>query len=67
MRLNLLQLIKQKMEDGSMKRFLTITLAAVLFFCAGCSKQTETKAPDTSVIAQKYAPESSIAVLRFYF
>jgi len=53
------------MEDGSMKRFLTITLASVLIFCSGCSKQAETNAPDTSVIAQKYAPESSIAVLRF--
>jgi hypothetical protein len=48
-----------------MKKLFTIIAAAFLFFCIGCTKQAEVKQSAASVIAQKYAPENSMAFLRF--
>jgi len=36
-----------------------------MIFCTGCSKQAEVGTVEASVIAQKYAPENSVALLRF--
>lgn len=48
-----------------MKKLFTIIAAAFLLFCIGCSKQAEVKHSTASVIAQKFAPENSMAFLRF--
>jgi|GEM_PF-1390225 len=48
-----------------MKKLLTIIAVCAMIFCTGCSKKAEVSTGETSLIAQKYAPENSVAFLRF--
>jgi len=48
-----------------MKKLLIVCMAVFLLFGTGCSKKDEVKITAGSIIAEKYAPENSMAVLRF--